>query len=307
MNETTNNDRALWEDSLQKFRVLMKCGSYMIDESISTVCLLPDDMQMKFAEWCRGNVVCTSSIESEVKIKSSNSALAKSIFDDASRRTKYRLQSCESFIVIISPEEEAIIIAEDNEAVKEQENKRIAEEIKDLAKRLLDTVGESLMTSQEAEVFKENYNNIHNDGGHGFIPSVVTVEQVSSMKERLTELGVDVDLLIADRLRDLSNPKTTTVLKAYSHFGGFCLMRFTEDEFSVLSDCRKGKDGYLHVFEDSAVAITDRVRNVIIKYFYNHDRGLPGIGATPQDKYFKGLTREQLEDIGNGGAKGYYM
>ena len=44
----------------------------------------------------------------------------------------------------------------------------------------------------------------------------------------------------------------------------------------------------------------------MLKYFYNHDRDLPSIGGTPQDRYFKGLTVEQREYIGNGGNKGYY-
>jgi hypothetical protein len=44
----------------------------------------------------------------------------------------------------------------------------------------------------------------------------------------------------------------------------------------------------------------------MIKYLFNHDRNLPGIGAPPQWRYFKGLKTEDMERIGNDGKKAFY-
>jgi len=103
--------------------------------------------------------------------------------------------------------------------------------------------------------------------------------------------------------------ETTTILRATSYFGGHCLVSFSETGFEVIEDTRDYKDGYLHIFENSATAITDACRNQIIKYFYNHrsfDVNSPGIGATPQHQYFSNLSIEEMENIGNNNKKCFY-
>jgi hypothetical protein len=83
-------------------------------------------------------------------------------------------------------------------------------------------------------------------------------------------------------------------------------VEFTESGWAVIEDSREVKVGYLHITEDSAEAITDACRDTMIRYFYQHDENTPGIGATPQKKYWGDLTREDLERIGNSGKRGYY-
>lgn len=100
--------------------------------------------------------------------------------------------------------------------------------------------------------------------------------------------------------------ESTTKLTAYGYFGGECVVEFTESGYSVLSDTREIKTGYLHICDDSADAITDACRDQIIKYFFTHERPEPGIGATPQKKYFSGMTTEEFEAIGNNGGRGVY-
>lgn len=102
-------------------------------------------------------------------------------------------------------------------------------------------------------------------------------------------------------------PAAATILTAYSHFGGCCRVEFTEDGCTVLSDDRKVKVGYLHVYEDSAEAITDACRDQMIRYFFGGDlRVVPSIGASAQHRYFAGLSVKDIERIGNGGGKGSY-
>lgn len=100
---------------------------------------------------------------------------------------------------------------------------------------------------------------------------------------------------------------TTTILKANSYFGGTCVIQFTETGCEIISDTRRVKDGYLHICEKSADAITDACRDSIIKYLYSHDVAtLPGIGETPQAAYFKGLSRSDTERIGGVDGTVYY-
>lgn len=88
------------------------------------------------------------------------------------------------------------------------------------------------------------------------------------------------------------------------------IIEFTEDNWTVVEDTRSPDDnlrGYLHWYEDiSAEEITDKVRDQIIKYYYNHPDNLPGVGATPQKRYMKGLSIEERERIGNSGNPAWY-
>ena len=61
--------------------------------------------------------------------------------------------------------------------VKAAEIIREAEEIK--------AAGQKIMTPQEAKAWKRNYNNINNEGGEGYIPQVVTTEDIKWAKEIL--------------------------------------------------------------------------------------------------------------------------
>jgi hypothetical protein len=99
-----------------------------------------------------------------------------------------------------------------------------------------------------------------------------------------------------------------TVLTARSYFGGSCRVKFTEDGYEILSDDREVQEGYLHVYPESAEAITEACRDQIIKYFYSHDvwGGEPGLGASPQTQYFGGLSLSDREAIGNKGERGLY-
>lgn len=115
-------------------------------------------------------------------------------------------------------------------------------------------------------------------------------------------------------------PENTTVLISHPYVPREVAMtmsevcqitiEFTEDGWRVLKDNRPtgyNVCGYLHVIEGvSAEAVTDAVRDQIIRYYYNHPKNLPGIGATPQTQYMNGLTIEDRERIGNDGALSFY-
>jgi hypothetical protein len=102
------------------------------------------------------------------------------------------------------------------------------------------------------------------------------------------------------------NKKTSTILKAYSYFGGNAEVEIHEKGWGLLSDTREVKDGYLHIFDGSAEEITDACRDMMIRYFFRHGSDMPGLGATPQQRYFSALSIEDIQIIGNEGCKAYY-
>lgn len=98
----------------------------------------------------------------------------------------------------------------------------------------------------------------------------------------------------------------TTILRAYCTTGGSCTILFDEIGWKVLNDTRQSNLGYLHMCEESAPEITEKCRNSIIRYFYGHAPELPGLGASPQQAYWKNLSIKNIEDIGNNGKMSYY-
>lgn len=102
----------------------------------------------------------------------------------------------------------------------------------------------------------------------------------------------------------------STRLTAYSLRNEAVIVEFTETGYVVVLDERKdpnGYSGYLHYYEgSSAESVTEAVRDQMIKYFFTHPENLPGIGATPQQKYWDGLSITDIERIGNDGKQGLY-
>lgn len=112
---------------------------------------------------------------------------------------------------------------------------------------------------------------------------------------------------------EIPQKSSSTILKANGSIrnsaesaGEVCIVEFTEQGYNVISDARRVKVGYLHICEESAKEISDACRDQIINYLFNHPRDLPGVGKTPQNQYFVGLSTDDLERIGNKGKKGYY-
>jgi len=113
------------EESLQQFRVLVKSGHYNMDEEITTVVLQPKEKQEQYADWLKGRAVMGSIIAHHVKVKIKHSKTAKKITD---RETSgYSYGSGESIMWVITPDEEAAIVAEckeysDKKTAKRAEN-----------------------------------------------------------------------------------------------------------------------------------------------------------------------------------------
>jgi len=110
--EKKHAERVEWEGPLVKHRVLLRSGYYLSDNEIATICILPDDDQQGYADWCKGYVFCTSAIDPAYKVSFSDSPTAQAIFGDRSRATKYTICSGESSVRIITEMEENAVLSE---------------------------------------------------------------------------------------------------------------------------------------------------------------------------------------------------
>ena len=114
----------------------------------------------------------------------------------------------------------------------------------------------------------------------------------------------------AETGEEIPQKSPSTILRAdgYSRDGAAeaCVIEFSERGYTVLSDTRRLKVGYLHICDESAGEISERCRDQIIRYMFSHPDGLPGIGRTTQKQYFAGLSTADVERIGNEGRKAYY-
>ena len=75
---------------------------------------------------------------------------------------------------------------EEKEALKKEQAKRAeAEKIIADAEKSPKNKDGSLMTKEEARRWRARWNNIHNEGGEGFVPDVITVEMLEYAKKVL--------------------------------------------------------------------------------------------------------------------------
>jgi len=115
--------------------------------------------------------------------------------------------------------------------------------------------------------------------------------------------------------------ETSTRLYGYPVIGtGRIVVEFDESGWNIIEDTRSEGSigGYLHIGQNedgdiSADAVTDQVRDSIIRYSYyinsiafNNPKNLPGIGASPQTQYMSGLSIAEREEIGNKGQRAFY-
>jgi len=99
---------------------------------------------------------------------------------------------------------------------------------------------------------------------------------------------------------DTSNdaPADHTVLRANNFFGGVCVIKFDENGYTIVKNTTVPPCvSYLHITEDSSASVTNAVQNQLIKYFYQHPSSLPALGATPQDRYLKGVSIKERERV----------
>lgn len=161
--------------------------------------------------------------------------------------------------------------------IEVQKKKDLAKKIEE-AKRAIE-IGRSqafLPTEAEAKAMRKQYNDIHNEGGDGYVPSYVTAERFQCASDFLKENGIE-----PKPFRDDSEPVNEITLT--SHDG--TTVHFTEDGWEVIKIGNRASHGYLQVDDDSPDHITNDLKKILVEFWGREPDGMPGLGATPQTKY----------------------
>lgn len=92
---------------------------------------------------------------------------------------------CSNFAYIISEDEWDELLALNQEL----EKKKILNELEEY-KRILAVYEkqEKLYTAEEAKEQRKRYNDVHNEGGEGYVPPYYTIEQYNCYKDKVSEL-----------------------------------------------------------------------------------------------------------------------
>jgi hypothetical protein len=210
-------------------------------------------------------------------------------------------------IVYTAPDEETLKAAIGLTEEEKRQKQRDLDDLRD-AKEILSIPRERIFADAEAaRRWRKQYNEVANEGGDGYIPRTTTLARVEWARGVLARNGI----VIAEPQEEVQETSTTLVAYPGYPFKGRAVVRFTEAGWELVEDTRDTTGvGYLHCyFEGDYVAaktVTEKVRNNIIRYFFKHELSLPGLGASPQEQYFQGLSREDRETIGNDGVKAYY-
>ena len=96
---------------MEQFRVLALTGSYYMNESIDTVCLLPAEDQKEYADWLKGKAVMGSVQHESIKISVKDSPTAQAIQKNGNKgQRELYYGHGESALYIITPEQESEIL-----------------------------------------------------------------------------------------------------------------------------------------------------------------------------------------------------
>ena len=195
--------------------------------------------------------------------------------DNPKRPADGAFGGCDNSVWIITKEEWDRYVALNAEREAEAQEKERQKEIARLQVTLAEGKAQSFLpTKAEAEQMRKEYNDLHNEGGEGFVPHYVTKEDYEKASERLRNLGVE-----PRPWRDDSSPANEIVLS--DRYGWE--VKFSENGWELMAE---GSDrGYLHVDYDSPDRITDKLKETLMTYWAETPDGWPGLGGTPQSKY----------------------
>lgn len=168
---------------------------------------------------------------------------------------------------------------------KAKEKDRIDRRIKECQEIIERGREQSYLPSyDEIKKMQKKYNDLHNEGGEGYIPKYISKEAFKAATRFLIDHGIT-----PKPFRDTSQtPARNIVLTAHSPFGeGHTTIWFYEGGWEVIENTipKGGVQGYLHVDDSSPDFITDELAQTLREYWAYFDPELPGLGATPQSKY----------------------
>ena len=143
-------DRLALEASLPQHRMLVKSGHYYMDEEIATVVLQPEKDQEKYSEWLRGKAVMGSIKPNKISVGIKTSKTAQTIVKSKSSGLQYG--TGESIMWVITPDQEAQIVAECREA--EEAKNQSEEKDKAIVQEKRKTIFDKAASTEEKQALK---------------------------------------------------------------------------------------------------------------------------------------------------------
>lgn len=110
-------------------------------------------------------------------------------FDMPDRPSDGSFYGCNNMVWILSDQEKDRLIALNGQRATSKVEKEKADR-KAAAQRLVDAASKyihPLMTDAKYKVWRKQYNDLYNEGGEGYIPDLITVEQLKRAKKILEE------------------------------------------------------------------------------------------------------------------------
>ena len=132
-----------------------------------------------YADWCK-DIMMTSSVEDNIDIPEITWR------DMPKRQSDGQFNGCNNRVWIITQEEWDSYISINAQRAKEKAKKKKQEEIEYLERAIRQAESQKdLPTKEEARRRMKVYNDIHNEGGEGFVPHVYSKEEHQNLRERL--------------------------------------------------------------------------------------------------------------------------
>lgn len=107
-----------------------------------------------------------------------------------SRGKTYSFLGTNNSVWEISDEEWDSFLSLNAQRIEQKKQKDLEEEIAAYRKIISKAEAQrDIPTRQEAKRRIKQYNDIHNEGGYGFVPQIIDIDQYNAAKSRLAELG----------------------------------------------------------------------------------------------------------------------
>ena len=110
-------------------------------------------------------------------------------FFGKNRKADGSFLGCSNLAYIISAEEQKKLIELNNQKKSEKQQKEIQEKINFYETAVQNCEKQKkLYTEEEAKAKRKAYNNLHNEGGEGYIPHFYTIDEYERFKSQLKDL-----------------------------------------------------------------------------------------------------------------------
>jgi hypothetical protein len=150
----------------------------------------------KFADWYKEKGLCAVGKSFELKHLCTNTPEINAIIK---RCSIGEFPSCSNACYEITDDEWDMLIALERETAYDERIKDLQETIAQCQKLIQECEYNKLYTDDETRVKWNEYNNLHNEGGFGYVPHFYTFREYDTARDRLSKASKSLDELVKSR------------------------------------------------------------------------------------------------------------